>query len=101
MKKFFRLSIYGLFLSVASLSFSHALVVEVPSQQGQEDVAITGPTQIQSDEGSIFDTIQLINKYLWFAISVVCMGVLVFGGFKLMTASGDEKKMEAANKILT
>jgi FtsH-binding integral membrane protein len=43
----------------------------------------------------------LINKYLRFAISVVCMWVLVFGGFKLMTASGDEKKMSEANKILT
>lgn len=101
MKKLLRLGIYGLFICVASLSFSHALIVEVPSQQGQEDVAVTGPTQIQSDEGSIFDTIQLINKYLWFAISVVCMWVLVFGGFKLMTASGDEKKMSEANKILT
>jgi hypothetical protein len=73
MKKILRLGIFGLFISVASLSFSHALVVEVPSQQGQEDVAVTGPTQIQTDEGSIFDTIQLINKYLRFAISVVCM----------------------------
>lgn len=101
MKKFLRLGIYWLFISVASLSFSHALIVEVPSQQGQEDVAVTGPTQIQADEGSFFDTIQLINKYLRFAISVVCMWVLVYGGFKLMTASGDEKKMEEANKLLT
>lgn len=101
MKRFLHLSIYGILIGVASLSFSHALIVEVPSQQGQEDVAITGPTQIQSDEGSIFETIQLINKYLWFSIAVVCMWVLVFGGIKLMTAQGDEKKMEQANKILT
>ena len=73
MKRFLHLSIYGILIGVASLSFSHALIVEVPSQQGQEDVAITGPTQIQSDEGSIFETIQLINKYLWFSIAVVCM----------------------------
>jgi len=73
MKKFLRISIYGIFISLASLSFSHALIVEVPPQQGQTDVAVTGPTQIQSDESSVFDTIQLINKYLRFAISVVCM----------------------------
>lgn len=101
MKKVLRLGIYGLFISLASLSFSHAIIVEVPPQQGQQDIAITWPTQIQADEGSFFDTIQLINKYLWFAISVVCMWVLVYGGFKLMTASGDDKKMSEANKLLT
>ena len=101
MKRILRLSIYGLFIGLASLSFSHAIIVEVPSQQGQQDVAVTWPTQIQADEGSFYDTIQLINKYLWFAISVVCMWVLVYGGFKLMTASGDDKKMSEANKLLT
>ncbi|MEI8090696.1 MAG: hypothetical protein WCG98_00050 [bacterium] len=63
---------------MSMLSFSHAIIVEVPTQQGQEDVAITGPTLIQSDESTLYDTIQLINKYLWFAIAVVCMGILVF-----------------------
>lgn len=101
MKKFLRLGIFGIFVWVSSLSFSHALIVEVPPQQGQEDVAVTGPTQIQADEGSFYETIQLINKYLWFTIAVVCMWVLVFGGIKLMTAQGDEKKMTEANKILT
>ena len=88
-------------ISVTTISSSYAIIVEVPPQQGQEDVIVTWPTQIQADEGSFYDTIQLINKYLWFAISVVCMWVLVYGGFVLMTASGDEKKMEQANKLLT
>lgn len=101
MKKFLKVSFYSILCSLSLWSFSHAIIVEVPPQQGQVDVAVTGPTQIQSDEGSVFSTIQLINKYLWFTISVVCMGVLVFGGFKLMTAQGDEKKMSEANKILT
>jgi hypothetical protein len=29
------------------------------------------------------------------------MGVLIYGGFLLMTANGDNKKMQTANKILT
>jgi len=41
MKRILRLSIYGLFIGLASLSFSHAIIVEVPSQQGQQDVAVT------------------------------------------------------------
>lgn len=101
MKKIFHLCMYTILFSASFCSFSHALVVEVPTQEGQEDLAITGPTQVQSDEGSVFETIQIINKYLRFSISVVCMGVLVYGGIKLMTAQGDEKKMQEANKLLT
>lgn len=41
MKKFLRLGLFGLFISLASLSFSHAIIVEVPPQQGQQDVAVT------------------------------------------------------------
>lgn len=86
---------------MSMVGVSHALVVTVPTQQGQEDLVVNGPTQVQWDEWNVFSTIQLINKYLWFAISVVCMGVLIYGGFLLMTANGDDKKMQTANKILT
>lgn len=79
---------------------SYAVVVQIPNSQWQEDVAVTGPTQIQWDESSFFQLIQRINQYLWFGLGVVCMGVLVFGGFKLMTASGDAEKMKQANKLL-
>jgi len=71
--KLLRSTLYTLFLSLGLSSFSMALIVQVPSPQGQNDVVVSGPTQIQSDEGSLFETIQLINKYLRFTISVVCM----------------------------
>lgn len=100
MKKIFRLSIFSTFAFLSLASFSHGIIVEVPEQQGQEDIAIEGMTRIQSDESNVFKTIQIINKYLWFSISVICMWVLVFGGFKLITAQGDEKKMQEANKLL-
>jgi hypothetical protein len=45
-----------------------AIVVEVPSSQGQEDVIVTGPTQIQGDESTFFDTIQTVNQYLRFSL---------------------------------
>lgn len=79
---------------------TYAIVVEVPSSQGQEDVIVTGPTQIQPDESTLFETIQTINKYLWFSIGVICMGVLIFGWIKLITAQGDAAKMKEANKLL-
>lgn len=66
-------------IGLSSVLFStFAIVVEVPSSQGQEDVIVTGPTQIQADESTLFETIQTINKYLRFSIGAICMGVLIF-----------------------
>ena len=79
---------------------SYAIVVQVPNSQGQQDVAVTGPTQVQGDESSFFQLIQTINQYLRFGIGVVCMAVLVIGGFKLITASGNPEKLKQANKLL-
>ena len=51
-----------------------AIVVTVPSSQGQEDVVVTSDTTIiESDESTLFATIQLINSYLWFSIGAICM----------------------------
>ncbi len=87
-------------LGLTSLFSTFAIVVEVPSSQGQEDVIVTGPTQIQGDESTFFETIQIINKYLRFFIGAICMGVLIFWWIKLITAGGDPAKMKEANKLL-
>lgn len=87
-------------LGLTCVFSTYAIVVEVPSSQGQEDVIVTGPTQIQPDESTLFEIIQTINKYLWFSIGVICMGVLIFGWIKLITAQGDAAKMKEANKLL-
>lgn len=88
-------------LGLTSLFSTFAIVVEVPSSQGQEDVIITWPTQIQSDEWTFFETIQTINTYLRFSIWAICMGVLIFWWIKLITAQWDPAKMKEANKLLT
>lgn len=87
-------------LGLMSVFSTFAIVVEVPSSQGQEDVIVTGPTQIQGDEGTFFDTIQTINSYLRFSIWAICMGVLIYWWIKLITAQGDSAKMKEANKLL-
>ncbi|MCX6824318.1 MAG: hypothetical protein NT085_04280 [candidate division SR1 bacterium] len=95
--------LYGIiftFFGLTTLFSTFAIVVEVPSSQGQQDVMVTGPTQIQGDESTFFSTIQTINTYLRFSIGAICMGVLIFGGIKLITASGDPAKMKEANKLL-
>jgi len=88
-------------IGFVGLGFStFAIIVEVPSSQWQPDVLVTGPTQIQSDEWTLFETIQTINTYLWFSIWVICMGVLIFWWIKLITAQWDQAKMKEANTLL-
>lgn len=98
-KNFFHAFVYTT-LGLMSIFSTFAIVVEVPSNQGQEDIIVTGPTQIQSDEGTLFETIQTINTYLRFFIGAVAMGVLIFWWIKLMTANGDPAKMKEANKLV-
>lgn len=83
-----------------SLFSTFAIVVEVPPSQGQNDVIVTWPTQIQSDESTLFSTIQNINKYLRFFMWVICMWVLIYWWIKLITAQWDWAKMKEANKLL-
>ncbi len=98
-KKFFHGIVFTLF-GLTTLFSTFAIIVEVPSSQGQEDVIVTGPTQIQADESTLFETIQTINQYLWFFMGAICMGVLIYWWIKLITAQGDEAKMKEANKLL-
>ncbi len=100
LKNLFHATVYTFFGFISLLFSTFAIVVEVPSSQGQEDVIVTGPVQIQSDEGTLFETIQTINTYLRFSIGAVAMGVLIFWWIKLMTANGDPAKMKEANKLV-
>lgn len=85
---------------LGTYSTTSAIVVEIPRDLGNPDVAVTGPEQITGDESSIFETLQLINKYLWFSIGAVCMGVLVWWGIQLITANGNADKMKKTSKLL-
>jgi len=87
-------------LGLTSLFSTFAIVVEVPPSQWQEDVIVTWPSQIQGDESTFFETIQIINKYLRFSIWAICMWVLIFWWIKLISAQGDASKMKEANKLL-
>ncbi len=98
-KNFFHGILFTVF-GLMSLFSTFAIVVEVPSSQWQQDVIVTGPTQIQWDESTVFSTIQTINSYLRFSIWAICMGVLIYWWIKLITAQWDPAKMKEANKLL-
>lgn len=82
------------------LTMAHGIVIQVPDPEGNSNIAVVWPTQVSGDESSFFDTIQMVNKYLWMSVGLVCMILLVYSGIGLITANGDEAKMKNANKTL-
>jgi len=79
---------------------AHAIVIDVPDPAWNSNVAVVWPTQVSGDESSFFQTIQMVNKYLWMSLWLVCMILLVYSGIGLISANGDEKKMKSANSTL-
>lgn len=49
---------------------------------------------------SVFDIISLVNKYLWFTIWLVCFAFMIWNGYQLIMARGDQKQMDSAVKAL-
>lgn len=78
-----------------------AIDIQVPSSQWNEDIIVTWPSQVHTDEGTIFEMIQIINQYLWFSIWLICMIILIIGGFNLITAEWDAGKTKKANGMLS
>ena len=85
------------------LPIVYGIRIEIPDPEWNTDItAITPwPIQISGDEWSFFQSIQMINQYLWIWIWLICMSFLVYSGIGLITANGDETKMKNANKMLT
>ena len=77
-----------------------AVVVEVPPARGNPDIAVTGPARVQADEFTLFSFIQLINDYLRFIMGAIALGIVIFGGIKLITANGDPEKVSSAHHLL-
>jgi len=78
-----------------------AIDVQVPSSQWNEDIIVTWPSQVHTDEGTIFEMIQIINQYLWFSVWLICMIALIIWWFKLMSAEWDTSKTKKANTVIS
>ena len=64
-------------LTLLSSSVS-AIRVVVPPSDGNPDITLAGPTQIESNPDIILNYIKLINEYLRIAMIVVSFAVLVW-----------------------
>lgn len=100
MKKYLTKIIIWITLLWLNLSNVFGITLQVPTPSGQEDIVVTWPTQVESDESTVFNIIQIVNDYLWFAIAWVAMVLLVVAGLKLITASGDKEQMTKANNMV-
>ncbi len=100
MKKYLTKIIIWISLLWLNLLNVFGITLQVPTPSGQEDIVVTWPTQVESDESTVFDIIQIVNDYLWFAIAWVAMVLLVVAGLKLITASGDKEQMTKANNMV-
>ena len=92
---------YILWLSILTLNVSSifALSVQVPTPSGQDDIIVAEST-IESDESTIFDIIQIVNDYLWFAIAGIAMVVLVVSWLKLILAEWNKEETGKASKMI-
>ena len=50
---------------------------------------------------SVFDIISLVNSYLRFTIGLCCFWFMIWNGYQLIMARGDEKQMKSASDALT
>lgn len=73
--------------------------LQIPNSHFQKDINIS-TTRLESDETTVFDIIQIVNDYLWFAIAWIAMVVLVVGWIKLITAGWQKETLSTANKMI-
>ncbi len=95
MKMLLILSVFG--FNVVNVFW---ITLQIPTPSGQDDIVVTWPTQVESNESTIFDIIQIVNDYLWFAIAWVAMVVLIYWWIKLITAGGNKDAVSTANKMI-
>ncbi len=66
-------------------SYVSAITLTIPPSDGFQDIAVSGPQQIEGKTNLVYDYIQLATQYLWFSMIVICFVAVVYLWFKLMT----------------
>lgn len=94
-KKIFTLIILGLSFSMPIFG----VTVNIPWKTiGTTDYKITSKSVTYSDsensQNALLHVFDYINDHLWWAFSVVCTAVAVYGWFLLITANWDKKAIK-------
>ncbi len=65
--------------------YTSAITLTLPSTDGNKDIILTWPTQVEGNSDLIYQYIQRANEYLRLAMVVLCFAVVVWMWFKVMT----------------
>lgn len=95
-----------LFIAIISFTLvwvvwlTNALQVRFPRDRSSDpDYQVPG-ANVAAWETKITDVISLVNSYLRFAVGFVCFLFMVWNGYQLIMARGDENQMKKATSSL-
>ena len=88
-------------LLLGLMSFADAAKVSVWTIHPRSDPDIPNRPSHVMGSRSIFDIISVVNWYLWFIIWLCCFWFMIWNGYQLIMARGDEKQMKSATTALT
>jgi len=95
-----KLKIIWILVSLSLIFLSNANAVTLFTLRWQTGGEFNqGSAQIEGQR-SIFNTISMVNNYLWFTIGLACFWFMVWNGYNLIMARGDEKEMKKATNSL-
>jgi hypothetical protein len=87
--------LFSFFLSCCLLLTTvFSLKVWIPSESERDIVAKDEIITRTESKDSLLNLIRLINSYLWFFVAAICMGVVIYAGFLMMTARGDDAQVK-------
>lgn len=76
--------------------------VEIPPKDGQADVLNNNQEFITPDvaNDSLLKGIQLANETLWIILAPVLMGMIIYGGFLILTSQWDAAKFKQGIRVI-
>lgn len=78
------------FMSLFSLPVL-GVEVRLPTDRPGDNITNNGKTQINANEDTLYNTINLVNEYLWWSFWVIAMGMLIYVWYLAITGSWDSK----------
>lgn len=100
MKKIFLkiLLFIGLSSMMMPITIWDNITLDIPTPSWQKDLII-GSSSVSTERTELTDTINIINKYLWFSLAWIAMAIFVYAGL-LLIIWWKKENFDKANKML-
>ena len=85
---------------VLLLSNAFSLKVRIPSENERDIVAKNEIITRSGSSESFINIVRLINSYLWFFTAAICMAVIIYAWFLMITARWDDAQVKKWINIL-